>query len=240
MGAVPARRSSVSAAVATGGFGGVRPASAYDEMPLLAVPEPLAGVFLRGGLRPGSVVAVSGARSLLMALLAGVGAGGGWCATVGLPDLGAAAAAELGIPLDRLACVPRPGARWAAVVGALLGAVDAVAVGPGAPVRAGEARRLAARAREGGSALLVEGGVDGADVRLSVQPGGWVGLARGQGRLAARQVVVRAEGKGVAGRVRSVRLWLPGPDGGIAPADELATGGMAPVSALPGAVAAAV
>jgi hypothetical protein len=198
---------------------GVRPAATYGgtAAPLPVLP-PLAGLFPRGGLRPGSVTAVSGSPALLLALLAGVSSGGGWAATVGLPDLGAAAAAELGMSLERLACVPAPTERWAAVAGILLDAVDAVALRPPARPRTSEVRGLLARAREHGSALLVTGNWPGADLCLTVRSGRWSGLSQGHGRLAARRVVVRAEGRGAAARPRSASVWLPAADGGVAAA----------------------
>jgi len=104
------------------------------------------------------------------------------------------------------------------VVAALLDGVDLVvaAVPPG--LRAPDARRLVARARERGSVLipLVPPGaswVEGADVRLRVTAATWHGLDHGHGFLQAREVEIAATGRGAAGRERSVHLWLPGHDG---------------------------
>ena len=106
----------------------------------------------------GSVTVVEGdgaATSLALALVAGPSAAGSWTAVVGCPGLGLAAAAEAGVALERLALVaePEPG-DWAGVVAALVGAVDVVVVGPTHRVRAADARRLAARARERGTVLV--------------------------------------------------------------------------------------
>src|SRR5258705_3116245 len=106
----------------------VRPASAHaDEVAgsggdrILPVLPELRQLLPAGGLRRGSTVAVTpGHTSVLLALLVAASAAGSWCAVVGLPSLGALAAAELGIAMDRLALVPHPGAEWPAVVGALL------------------------------------------------------------------------------------------------------------------------
>jgi len=104
------------------------------------------------------------------------------------------------------------------VVAALLDGVDLVvaAVPPG--LRAPDARRLVARARERGSVLipLLPAGaswVEGADLRLAVVAAHWHGVEAGHGFLQAREVQVAATGRGAAGRERSVRLWLPGHDG---------------------------
>lgn len=139
---------------------------------LLPVVPALESLFPGGGLRRGSTVAVTGSTSLALAVMAGPSAAGSWCAVVGLPALGLVAAAEMGVALDRLALVPAPGPEWPAVVAALLDALDVVMVGAGPWVRPADSRRLVARARERGAVLLVVGGWDGADVRLSVAGAG--------------------------------------------------------------------
>src|SRR5262249_35878209 len=61
---------------------------------------------LPGGLRRGTVVAVGGWGLLCLAVAAGASAAGAWCAAVGLPHLGVAAAAEAGLDPGRLLLVP--------------------------------------------------------------------------------------------------------------------------------------
>lgn len=174
----------------------------------------------------GAGAGVSGGTSLALALLAGPSAAGSWCAVVGVPTLGLAAAAELGVDPGRLAVVPAPGRDWAAVVAALLDGLDVVAVRPpGRWVRPGDARRLAARARERGAVLVALGRWEGADVRLSVAASSWAGVERGAGHLSARLVEVAAEGRGAAARPRSARLWLPSADGRVVAADAGAASG---------------
>ena len=126
-----------------------------------------------GGLRRGSTIAIhngsasgSGGTSILFALLAAASAAGSWCAVIGLPDLGAVAAAESGIALERLALVPYPGPEWSSVVAALLDGFDVVATAPPGPVAASVATRLAARARQRGGVLVPFGQWSGADVVL--------------------------------------------------------------------------
>lgn len=183
------------------------------------------------GLRRGSTATVaggrgSGATSLAFALVAAATQAGSWAAVVGLPAAHAPAAAHLGVGLERLALVPDAATlgHWPTVVAALLDGVDLVvaAVPPG--LRAPDARRLAARARERGSVLipLLPAGtswVEGADLRLRVVAASWHGVEAGHGFLQAREVEVAAAGRGAAGRERSVRLWLPGHDGVVAPAE---------------------
>jgi len=192
------------------------------ERPLPVLP-PLAPLLPHGALRRGSTVVVQGSPSLLLALLAGPSQAGSWCAVVGMPALGLAAAAEMGVALDRFPLVPAPGAGWATVTAALLDALDVVAVAPpGRGVRDGDARRLAARARQRGSVLVPfgvrAGGWEGADLWLAVRDTRWGGLGAGHGHLRARQAEVRGEGRGPAARPRRAWLWLPAPDGGVSPA----------------------
>jgi len=196
----------------------VRPVSLAGGRVLPVLPA-LVGLLPGGGLRRGSTVAVAGSTSLALALLAGPSAAGSWCAAVGLPSLGLLAAAEVGVAVGRLALVASPGADWAAVVAALLDALDVVVVRlPDRGVRAADARRLGARARERGAVLVPLGRWEGADVRLSVASSSWQGLGEGSGHLRARLVEVVAEGRGAAARPRRARLWFPSADGEVVPA----------------------
>jgi hypothetical protein len=166
------------------------------------------------GLRRGTTMAVGGSVSLLLALLGAASADGAWCALVGFPRISAEAAAEYGIDLRRLAIIPAPGSTWTTAVGALLDAVDIVAARPPRLVP-GDVRRLAARTRSRDAVLVSYGEWPGADVRLRADVGRWAGIAQGSGRLTARRLEVRAEGKGPAARPRSAELWLPAPGGGV-------------------------
>lgn len=177
----------------------------------------LAPLLPTGELRRGSTVSVAGSTALVLALLAGPSAAGAWCAVVGVPTLGARAADEFGVRLDRLALVPSPGTQWSAAVAALFDGMDVVAVRPPARVSAGEARRLTARARERGCALIPLGPWDGAELRLTVTGSQWSGLGAGFGRLHARRLRVEASGRGAAARPRRTEMWLPARDGGIEP-----------------------
>jgi hypothetical protein len=197
----------------------VRPVT-LAERHTLGVIEPLAPLLPGGGLRRGTVVAVEGgaATSLALALAAEASGQGSWVATVGLPDLGLVAAAELGVALDRLAVIDAPDrGSWSSVVAALVDAVDLVLIGP-ARVRPGDARRLAARARERGSILLPVGidWPEAPDVVVSSGAGRWEGLGEGHGHLRARRVRVEATGRRDAARPRSTEVWLPATDGTVA------------------------
>jgi hypothetical protein len=199
----------------------VRPAGDADQFGvhrvLPVVPE-LSSLLPGRGLRRGSTVAIatgraapgSGGTSLLLALLSAASRSGSWCAVVGVPALGALAAAESGIALDRLALVPNPGPDWPTVVAALIDGVDVVVTAVPGTVSASIAGRLVARARQRGSVLVPFGHWDGADVTLRVTQGRWEGLGAGRGRLRRRRVTVLARGRGAAARPREVTMWMPG------------------------------
>jgi hypothetical protein len=178
---------------------------------------------LPDGLRRGSTISVGGSVSLLLALISAASAEGAWCALVGLPTISAEAAVEYGLDLHRLAIVPQPGSSWTSAVGALLDAVDIVALRQPARPVPGEVRRLAARARNRDAVLVpFQPGTattgdtwPAADVRLSAQAGQWSGIGAGYGRLQQRRLTVTAEGRGSATRSRSSPLWLPIAGGGV-------------------------
>jgi hypothetical protein len=149
-----------------------------------------------------------GSTSLLLALLSAASRSGSWCAVVGMPALGALAAAESGIVLDRLALVPNPGPEWPTVVAALIDGVDVVVAAVPGPVAAAVAGRLAARARQRGSVLMPYGRWDGADVTLQVTHGGWEGLGAGRGRLRRHEITVVARGRGAAARPKEITMWM--------------------------------
>ncbi|WP_307838023.1 hypothetical protein [Actinoplanes lobatus] len=185
---------------------------------LLPVAPELSGLLPGRGLRRGSTVAVAagqsvsagGRTSLMLALLAAASRNGSWCAVVGVPALGALAAAESGIVLERLALVPDPGPDWPTVVAALIDGVDVVVAAVPGPVPASVTSRLAARARQRGSVLVPFGDWSGADVTLEVGTGRWEGLGSGRGRLRRREVTVVSRGRGAATRPREITMWMPG------------------------------
>ena len=209
----------------------VRPVTLAEERTLPVLPA-VADLLPGPGLTRGSTLAVDGgpgATSLALAVAAGPSQAGSWVAVVGLDDLGLAAMGACGVDLERVVLVDEPpGDRWGAVVAALVGAFDVVVVVTRQPVRAADARRLAARARDGGSVLVVVGGTmagPGAPtaglglevaVRLTVTGVRWVGLELGHGHLRARKVRVARTGRGEAAQPRRVDLWLPAADGQVA------------------------
>jgi hypothetical protein len=166
-----------------------------------------------GGVQRGSTVAVkglpgSGSTTVALTLAAAATTAGEWAAVVDLAGsagrggLGARAAADAGVELDRLAVVrSAPLDRWGAVVAALLDGVTVVVAAVPPRLRFGDARRLVARARERGAVLVAFGPwpVEAA-VRIQTEPGAWRGLGRDTGLLEGRdlRVEVVAAGRGFA------------------------------------------
>lgn len=182
----------------------------------LPVASELASVLPWGSLRRGSTLAVHGSTSLLLALLADATSAGSWAAVVGMPDLGIVAASELGVRVDRLALVPRPGARFADVVAALLDGMDLVAVAsPGERSKSQLRQRLSTRARHRRAVLLGFGSWPGADANVRFVAGRWSGAEDGAGYLRDRDVAVQVDGRGSAARPVRTEFRLPGVDGAV-------------------------
>ncbi len=189
---------------------------------LLPVVPPLAGLFPEGGLRRGSTIVVTGdlgALSLAMAVAVAASSAGSWCAFAGVGDLGAVAAHDLGLDLERLSLVPRPGVAWAEVTAALLDGVDLVVLRPPFPPRPAMVRRLVARAREHRSVLMAlpdrAGWPEHPDLHLVVGPPRWDGAGAGEGYLRRRRLTITSTGRREAGRPRRCDLWLPSDHGTV-------------------------
>ncbi|UVO13212.1 hypothetical protein NM962_03425 [Mycobacterium sp. SVM_VP21] len=178
----------------------------------LPVPSLLAGV-LPAGLPRGTVAVLSGARSLMLSMVATVTAAGGNAAIVGQPDLGLLAASEMGADLSRLAVIPDPGNDPVEVATVLMDGMDVVVLGLGGrSVPPARTRVVLARARHRGCVLLVSGGAwQGAALQLDARVSGYetvgdkmtgCGAISGFGRIGAVRLEVRAAGR-AAGRTRA-------------------------------------
>jgi hypothetical protein len=147
----------------------------------------------------------AGSTSVAFELAAAVTGVGEWVAAVDLDGtLGALAARDAGVELDRFAVVRRvPPSRWATVVAALLDGVSLVLVEVPRGVGQAEARRLTARAREREAILVVSAPAGrwlaGSALTLSAESSTWFGLDDA-GFLRGRSMHVRVEGRGAAAR----------------------------------------
>jgi hypothetical protein len=180
---------------------------------VLAAPDPLSRLLPGGGLPRGGSVSVqasthaggSGATSLLVSLLSAPR--GVWIAVVGMPGLGLAAVAELGIDLDRLVVIPDPGPDALQVLSVLADGVDLIATAPPATLPPARLRVFSGRLRQRGAVLLVAGRWPGADLMLTVRDVRWRGLGSGHGRLRDRDLDVEVAGRRL-GTPRSTTLTL--------------------------------
>lgn len=197
-------------------------ASAQDRViPVVGALQPL---LAEGGFTRGHTVGCQGGASLSLALaaVAHASAGGAWVAAAGLPDLGAQAAKEAGLALERLVVVTSPHeileSAWANVVSALIDGFDLVLLRQSSRcrLRSGTTRRLQARLQARGAVMIIVGdpGDFSVDVTLSSDVGEWEGIGQGFGRLSRRRLTVAAGGRRLP-RVRYADLWLPHDGGAI-------------------------
>ncbi len=189
------------------------------DAPVLPVHPTLASLLPGGGLRPGAAYSLPRSTSLLLALLAQPSQSGSWCAAVGLPRLGAEAAEALGVDLSRLVLIPDPGVRWLAVTATIAEVLPVVAVRPSGRASDGEIARLAARLRDRGGVLLVQGPWPQAEAVLEVTDPVWAGVGRGHGYLSAREVTLTSSSRRWP-RSRRARVMLPDASGHVSAAAE--------------------
>lgn len=204
----------------------VAPVSAARER-TLPVPRGFAGLFPEGALVRGRSLSIRGrsATSVALSLAAPSIAAGSWMVTIDVPQLGLDAAAESGIPLDRVVRVdttrhasPAVASTWAECVAAACDGFDVLlaALPPAARRLApATARKVLTRVRQRGVILFVlgepgplecDGVVEGRDER-------WSGLGVGHGHLRRRQLEVTASGRRIPG-VRRCAVELPVADPG--------------------------
>ena len=169
----------------------------------LPIPPVLAEV-LPDALPRGTVVVLSGARSLPLSMVAAVTAAGGNAAIVGQPDVGLLAAVEMGADLSRLAVIPDPGTDPVEVAAVLMDGMDLVMLGlSGGSVPPARTRTVVARARQKGCTLLVTvGDWQGASLRLEARVCGYETGAPGFGRISKVRLDVCARRRAI-GRIRA-------------------------------------
>jgi hypothetical protein len=158
-------------------------------------------------LPKGTVAVLSGARSLLLRMVATVTADGGNAAIVGQPDIGLLAAVEMGADLSRLAVIPDPGSDPVEVAAVLVDGMDLVVLGLGGRrVTRTRARAVVGRARHKGCTVLVtDGDWEGASTRLEARVCGYeltAGSRPGFGRISGVRLQISGCGRAI-GTVRT-------------------------------------
>jgi hypothetical protein len=182
------------------------------DAPVLPTHPAFSSLLPGGGLRPGAAYSIASSSSLLLALLAQPSQSGIWCGVVGMPEFGAEAADHAGIDLDRLVLIPEPGPRWLAVASTVAEVLSVVAVRPSSRTTPGDMSRLAARLRDRGTVLLVQGPWPQVEATLELSEPRWSGLGRGHGYVSGREVTVTARSRRWPNSRRE-RMLLPGADG---------------------------
>ncbi|MFT4124736.1 MAG: hypothetical protein QM662_00690 [Gordonia sp. (in: high G+C Gram-positive bacteria)] len=195
---------------------------------VLPLPDGVSELLPQRGIARGTILGCSGARSLLVAVIATITRAGGQVGIVGLPWLNLLAAAEMGADLDRVAVVADPGIDPVEVAAVLLDGMDLVVLGlRGTPVPPSRGRVIGGRARQAASVLLVvDGDWPGVHAHLRARVLGYrqvpaattadLGAARsGYGRVAGMRLRVVAEGRDR--RRRSIELDLVAGGGGDRP-----------------------
>ncbi|WP_159796588.1 hypothetical protein [Puerhibacterium puerhi] len=143
--------------------------------PVEPVSQPLADLLPGRTFPKGTTSTVVGSTSLLLELLGATQRAGEWVAFVGMPTLGLLAVHEAGVDLERVAYIPNVGPNGPAAVAALLDGIEHIVVGPACALLDTDRRRLLARARERGSALISTTPWSGAALALDVERATWAG-----------------------------------------------------------------
>ncbi|WP_051704411.1 hypothetical protein [Glycomyces sp. NRRL B-16210] len=195
-----------------------RPATIAPAKAILPVTPDISALLPHGGLATVTAITASrhGATSLLWRLLAGPTRAGAWCALVGMPRIYPLAATAAGVDLDRVALVD-PGTLVAEAAGTLAEGIAALVL-PSEGLAPTQMRRLTARARRSGTAIVwwETRIVAGADARLDVSRARWKGLRAntgrrwGAGRLDACELEVASRWR--SGGTRRARIWPYGGD----------------------------
>ena len=201
------------------------------DAPVLPALPALAALLPGGGLRVGSAYSIASSASLLSALLAAPSQAGSGCGVVGMPQFGAEAAEGLGVDLSRLVLIPDPGSRWLAVTATIAEVLPVVAVRPGGRATDGDVSRLAARLRDRGAVLLVQGPWAQAEAIIDVADPDWSGLGRGHGYLSARELTVTVTSRRTPVPRRG-RVLLPAEDGALVPTHSPAAAPYVPLEAV--------
>lgn len=155
----------------------------------------------------GTVAVLSGARSLLLRMVAAATADGGNVAIVGQPDIGLLAAVEMGADMSRIAVIPDPGNDPVEVAAVLIDGMDLVVLGLGGRrVTRTRTRGVVARARQKGCTVLVtDGDWEGASTRLEARVCGYelaAGSYPGFGRISGVRLQISRRGRAID-RVRT-------------------------------------
>ena len=194
----------------------------------MPVPPPLAGLLPRGALARGTAITVTGAGSILIALIAEASAAGHHVALIGQPRLSLLAVHEHGGNLAKVHLVD-PGSTDPLDAAICLDGIDLVITTVhGRDVPPTRARALLARNRRHGSILiLTDGHMPGIDLTIASTVHSYGGIEQGRGRIRSITLETTVHGRGTQQRTGRYTLtapsfgetglrWTPAPAGDLA------------------------
>ncbi|MEK8073194.1 hypothetical protein [Rhodococcoides navarretei] len=177
----------------------------------MPVPPPLAALLPRRALARGTAITVTGAGSILIALIADASAAGHHVALIGQPRLSLLAVHEHGGDLARVHLVdPGAGDPLDAASICLDGLDLVVTTVHGRDVPPTRARALLARNRRHASVLLLtDGHMPGIDLTIASTVAGYGGIEQGRGRIKSITLETTVHGRGTPHRTGRYTLTAP-------------------------------
>lgn len=177
----------------------------------MPVPRPLAELLPRGALARGTAITVTGAGSMMIALIAEASAAGHHVALIGQPRLSLLAVHEHGGDLAKVHLV-NPGSTDPLDAASIcLDGVDLVVTTVhGRDVPPTRARALLARNRRHGSILiLTDGHMPGIDLTIASTVHSYGGIEQGRGRIRSITLETAVHGRGTQHRTGRYTLTAP-------------------------------
>jgi hypothetical protein len=177
----------------------------------MPVPPPLAALLPRRALARGTAITVTGAGSMLIALVAEASAAGHHVALIGQPRLSLLAVHEHGGDLAKVHLVdPGAGDPLDAASICLDGLDLVVTTVHGRDVPPTRARALLARNRRHASILvLTDGHMPGTDLTIASTVTGYGGIEQGRGRIKSITLDTTVHGRGTPHRTGRYTLTAP-------------------------------
>lgn len=177
----------------------------------MPVPPPLADLLPRGALARGTAITVTGAGSILIALIAEASAAGHHVALIGQPRLSLLAVHEHGGNLAKIHLVDPGSTDPLDAASICLDGVDLVITTVhGRDVPPTRARALLARNRRHGSILiLTDGHMPGIDLTIASTVDGYGGIEQGRGRIKSITLDTTVHGRGTPHRSGRYTLTAP-------------------------------